>query len=862
MINKKYVSTFVLCMLTLGCSPKGMAGFNLAFLTGDAKDIADISKIISQGQVPPGTYRVDIYLNNEFIAVDDVNFKTVVQKNKSHAGENSQHDNENALSPCFKKSTFLAFNILDNKQSAGNITGDCISLHKLVPESSYNFDFPKLRIDISIPQAMLARNARGYISPEYWDEGVNAALFDYNFNGDNSNNGKSYFLNLTSGLNVGAWRLRNTGNWNYFSGKHNKQQKWQNVGSYLSRAIIPLRGQLVIGDTSSGSDIFDSNSLRGVRFYSVDNMYPDSLQGYAPTVRGSARTDAKVIIRQNGYIVYQTYVSPGPFELNDITPQVTSGDLDVEVQEKDGSIQKFTQPYSTVPLLQREGRLKYEGIAGKFRSGAQNKSSPFYIQGTLLYGLPKGYTVYGGSQFSDKYQSYALGLGMNKGVWGAFSVDAIQANSELYDGSKHQGQSYRFLYAKSLEDFGTTIQLLGYRYSTSGYYTLDDISYSRMSGYAYNSNSEYSDSDDDVTLLGYYNLHNTRRGRFQVNVSQDLNGFGSVYASGTQQSYWNTDSKDKFYQLGYNTTVKNISFNMSFSYNKTRDFSDANKIFSVTLSVPLYSLFGGTSMQRRITDNMYATAGYSNDSQGGSRWNSGLSGALLEDRNLSYSLSQGHSSAAGNDGRISTNWQGTYGSVGVGYNYDSNYHSVNVQAAGGLIVHKYGITAGQNLGDANVLIAAPGADSVKVENATGVRTDWRGYTYLPYATVYRNNRVALDPKSFGDHMDIENNVQNVVPTAGALVIADYKASIGVRSILTLTKNGKPLPFGSVITEKSTGTTGIVGDNGEVYLTGLPVRSELIAKWGSSDYQTCKTTLQLSDSDMKKTIISKSLSCSI
>ncbi|XNM48267.1 fimbria/pilus outer membrane usher protein [Escherichia coli] len=42
-----------------------------------------------------------------------------------------------------------------------------------------------------------------------------------------------------------------------------------------------------------------------------------------------------------------------------------------------------------------------------------------------------------------------------------------------------------------------------------------------------------------------------------------------------------------------------------------------------------------------------------------------------------------------------------------------------------------------------VLVKAPGAKNAKVENQTA-SYDWRGYAVLPYATEYRENRVALD----------------------------------------------------------------------------------------------------------------------
>ncbi|MHC3038385.1 fimbrial protein, partial [Klebsiella pneumoniae] len=167
---------------------------------------------------------------------------------------------------------------------------------------------------------------------------------------------------------------------------------------------------------------------------------------YAPTVRGIARTAAKLTIRQNGYVIYQSYVSPGAFSITDLNPTSSSGDLEVTVDEKDGSQQRYTVPYSTVPLLQREGRFNYDVVAGDFRSGNSQQSSPFFFQGTLIAGLPEGYTAYGGTQLASRYTAVVLGTGRNLGDWGAVSVDLTHARSQLADDSTHQGQSLRFLY--------------------------------------------------------------------------------------------------------------------------------------------------------------------------------------------------------------------------------------------------------------------------------------------------------------------------------------------------------------------------------------------------------------------------------
>jgi outer membrane usher protein FimD/PapC len=96
--------------------------------------------------------------------------------------------------------------------------------------------------------------------------------------------------------------------------------------------------------------------------------------------------------------------------------------------------------------------------------------------------LNDGWTAYGGTQLSDNYRAFNLGVGKNMGVFGAVSADITQANATLPDDSSRQGQSLRFLYSKSLTELGTNIQLVGYRYSTQGYFTLADTAYNRMSG--------------------------------------------------------------------------------------------------------------------------------------------------------------------------------------------------------------------------------------------------------------------------------------------------------------------------------------------------------------------------------------------
>jgi outer membrane usher protein len=246
-------------------------------------------------------------------------------------------------------------------------------------------------------------------------------------------------------------------------------------------------------------------------------------------------------------------------------------------------------------------------------------------------------------------------------------------------------------------------------------------------------------------------------------------------------------------------------------------------------------------------NNAFATYSVNHDNHGSATQNAGISGTLLEGNNLSYSVQQGYGNqGVGSSGNASLSHQGGYGSSNLSYNYSDNGDSqqVNYGISGGIIAHRHGVTFSQPLGETNVLIEAPGANRVRVENATGVKTDWRGYAVVPYANTYRKNRIALDTTSLGDKVDIEDAVVDVVPTKGALVRASFKAHVGIRALLTLLHNNEPIPFGANVSRDDEGTSSIVAEDGQVYLSGLAPKGKLKVQWGEGADQSCSADYQL------------------
>ncbi len=822
-----YLAWFISCQLAAMLGGAGIANaeeyFSPALLEIDnpMQGNADLSIFEKSGNQPPGTYRVDIYLNGTMITTQDVNFNLFTDA----AGTQS-------LQSCLNSEMLKELGVKLALFPKVNATDECVNLSQDIPQASARFDFEQQRLDLSLPQAALNQQARGYVSPEKWDNGISALLMNYNFTGANqeaknsiSQDSDSYYLNLRTGINLADWRLRNYSTW---SRDDDGKDRWKSINTYMQRDIKVLKSQLTLGDSASPSEVFDAVSFRGAQLASDDDMLPDSMKGYSPVVRGIARSNAQVTIRQNGYIIYQSYVAPGPFNISDLYPTSGSGDLQVTIKEADGSEQNLVVPFAAVPVLQREGRLKYSLTSGQYRSSNSDVEKAVFSQGTAIYGMRYGATVYGGVQAATKYQALVAGLGQNLGRIGALSADVTQAWTTQQDTPKTSGQSYRLRYGKSFVETGTNFSLASYRYSTAGFYTLQEALDSYNNGNSYTSDQ--------------------KKNRFELTMSQNLwQKGGAISVSMVKEKYWNNNRSTESVGVGYNNTWSGISYGLNYTYNKngTDGYGSrtlyTDQIFALNVSIPLNKWLPGG----------YATYGMSTSKKGNTTNNLGISGTALADDNLSYNLSQGYGSQGqGSSGSAAADYKGGQGEFNVGYSYDKNQRRLSYGLEGGAIVHENGLTLSQPLSETMVLVKAPGAGNVRVTDNSGVITDGRGYAVVPYATPYRNNQIVLDTQSLPDDVDITMSSTSVIPARGAVVRADFNPRVGQRVLMTLIRsNGEPVPFGAMVTDLSNKSYNgnIVGDGGQVYLTGMSDSGRLSVKWGNAASQTCEVDYRLQKS---------------
>lgn len=782
----------------------------------------DLTIFSTKDAQSPGEYRVEILLNNDYQEIATILF---VEKKDDNNSEKV------TLVPCLSLHRLKRYGLRTNAFPAlKEDTTGCTNI-SIIPDFKTEFNFNKQQLSISIPQAALNNTAQGFIPAEEFDEGINVLFTNYQFNSskDFETENENYGLNLQSGLNIGAWRIRNLGTWNK---SNNDNGKWDSVYLYAQRSIAPLNSTLVVGESSSLSNIFDSVPFTGMQLATDVDMLPDSLRGYAPVVRGIAKTNARVVIKQNGYQIYQAFVAPGAFEITDIYATGGNGDLYITVEESDGTKQNYIVPYASLPLMLREGQLEYEVTSGKYRSYNNNTDETPFTQATISYGAFSNTTFYTGLQAASKYQALAFGIGHNLGILGALSADLTQAWSRMQKEEKTSGQSWRLRYGKNILETGTNITVAGYRYSTKGFNTLNDV-------------LETYNSD-----VGTYSPRSLRN-RTNLTVNQSLgDGLGSLSLSGLFEDYWDNKRRNKSLSIGYNGGWKRINYYLGYNYSRytwKNGQSDHTKeddhLFSLSVSIPLSEWL----------PNAYATYQVNNSNPGSTEQYVSLHGVALERNNLDWNVQQGYSNRDGSSGGIYANYRGSQGSINGNYSYNKYSQLLNYGMSGSVIGHADGITLGQEISDTAALIKAPGLSDVRIENDQTIETDFRGYAIYPYLSPYRRNTLTLDNTTLGEEMELPETSKKSVPTRGAITRISFDGNIGRRAFIQLlTASGNPVPFGATVVQisKLDAPASIVSDGGLVYLSGLKETGELAVQWGKNADQQCKATYNLSNTNEK------------
>ncbi|OCZ19244.1 fimbrial protein, partial [Acinetobacter pittii] len=599
--------------------------------------------------------------------------------------------------------------------------------------------------------------------------------------------------------------------------ENQSKSDYQETSTYLQRAFPKYRGVLTLGDSFTNGEVFDSIGYRGIDFSSDDRMLPNSMLGYAPRIRGNAKTNAKVEVRQQGQLIYQTTVAPGNFEINDLYPTGFGGEIEVSIIEANGQVQKFSVPYASVVQMLRPGVNRYSLTVGQFRD-QDIDLNPWVVQGKYQQGINNYLTGYTGIQATENYAAVLLGAAFATPI-GAVALDVTHSEADFEKQSSQSGQSFRLSYSKLISPTNTNLTLAAYRYSTENFYKLRDALLIR---------------DLEEKGVNTYAAAGHQRSEFQITLNQGLpEGWGNFYVVGSWVDYWNRSESTKQYQIGYSNNYHGLTYGLS-AINRKVEYGSNDAThdteYLMTLSFPINF--------KKNSVNVNVTA--SEDSR-----TVGASG-MVGDR-FSYGASVSHQDYANPTFNANGRYRTNYATVGGSYSIADSYQQAMVSLSGSVVAHSDGILFGPEQGQTMVLVHAPDAAGAKVNNTVGLSVNKAGYAVIPYVTPYRLNDITLDPQEMSSQVELEETSQRIAPFAGAIAKVDFTTKTGYAVYInSKTADGNSLPFGAQVFNQKDEAVGIVAQGSMIYLRTPLAQDSLYVKWGDESNERCSVEYNISN----------------
>lgn len=783
--------------------------FNTDILDAEDRDNIDLARFAEAGYIIPGDYTLGLMVNDHNIKDVDISFFERPQK----IYEENSHP---PVEACVTRQLlpFLGLKPDVEEKVIWWHEGTCADFSEL-PGIDVQGDISAATLKISVPQAWLEYQDANWLPPSRWEDGVTGALVDYNVNSTftRSRSGEqSQNVSGTGvvGANFGPWRLRGDwqSNYNRTAGSQRSTQNsfdWSRIYAY--RSLRDISAKLTIGEDYLISDLFDSWRYTGLSVVSDDRMLPPRLRGYAPEVTGIAKTNAKVIISQQGRVIYQTTVASGPFRIQDLSDSV-NGQLDVKVEEQDGSVQTFQIDTATIPYLTRPGQVRYKASAGRPSTYAHHIEGPAFGQGEVSWGVTNAWSLYGGGIFADHYNAFAIGIGRDLWELGALSADITQSVAQFPNEGTRQGKSWRLSYSKRFDEINSEVTFAGYRFSEKNYMSMGEYLDARYYGGTINHDKEL------YTITANKNFVDTRL---------------SLFLNWSHQTYWDRDASDRYslslssyFDLG---NWKNMSATVSAArseYNGRKD--DAGYL---NISVPFGS--GTISYNGVIANDSYAqTTGWYQRLNNGDSYR--LQAGTRNGRNDSMSTqASAYYMHNGDTADLTTT---------ISWVQDS-YSSAGIALSGGMTASTEGaaLHPGGIRGGTRMMVSTDGVSGVPVEKYE--HTNRYGIAVVPDISSYYRVTTSLDVNNLPDDIETSGSaISEAVLTEGAIGFRRFEVIKGEKIIAVINLNdGSHPPFGASVRNAQNKELGIVSEGGLTWISGINPNETLSVNWGSSS--SCK-----------------------
>lgn len=688
--------------------------------------------------------------------------------------------------------------------------------------SNYNidfkYDFSSQSLYLTIPQKALNNKKNNLASQILWDDGVPALFSSYSYFGKYNNQNKiEHKINFNSGANLGAWRLRSKSYYHHTD----KKQQFKLYSLYAYRQLNTLLATLNVGEFRPTSRMLSTDKLIGFQLISSNLLSGNDLYMNSPIIEEIAESHAEIKVKQQGRIIYETIVPPGPFILNDL-PVIGSNELVLEIKEADGRIRKSTHYFTTMPNQLKKGRYQYNFISGysydRYNQFDNQNNKPIFLLGEFSYGINQKITAYGAIRKMLNHNTFFSGLSLDLGHWGGLASDISYFNYNNL-------LKYQLRYHKRWNNTGTSLNI------SSSYYQ--------------------SIKSDSVSFRK--NQKDKIKNSYTISLFQPIGSFGRFSIGYHQDSF--TERKNDFtINTSLSSSIKKMNYSIKYQYKNEKYYNDNH--FSLNFSIPLISKSHSYHWINNQFNYHSNNKNYINSTT--------IGGSLLEHYRLGYSINYQRDFSNPNVNHhtsVNAQYRGKYQSYSINTTNSPNNTFLRLGVNGAIVIHQSGITLAPNLGNTFAIVNTNGIAGIKTNRSSQATTDNNGNLILPYIMPYRKNTIGLNISSLPEFSNTKTQSKTIVPTLGAVAKINFPLNMGYNVLFI---SNTPIPFAANVMvfddNNNLISSDFVYDHNRIFLSGIKKTGTVQVKWGNTEKQQCFFRYNIKNESKNNSLIKKQVDC--
>lgn len=661
-------------------------------------------------------------------------------------------------------------------------------------------------VEIVVPPEALDEESRR----QYADiSGGFAGLLNYSAFGSHyyydKNNSDNFQATLEMGFNAGDWIVRST---QILTDGSNERFNSDSLYTYAQRTFSDYGVMFQGGEINIANSRFSAPTLYGIQLMPDNTLLPREKSDI--DVTGIARTaQARVEIRQGSQLIYSTLVPAGPFTLTDVPVINGNTDLKVKVVENDGSESTFTV------------------AAASFRGNSVGRPTGFSLSAGRAKELDTRFT-------QPWVVAASNGWSVTRRV--NFYTGMIMADNHYYGFSAN-------IDTVPLQNLRTSLGFLGSidnRSQTDGDKATLDISYALPYNLGVSLGGSYGTPDYREMSELYDDDHDFSPTKYDASVgvtwSHDVLGFFSV--NYYRSEAWDQDFDSRHITTSWSKTFRHFSVNVNWQSDVSHDTNSDGDMVYASISIPLGR---GTSSNTWYRER-----------EGKASYGSRVSGSINNNNSYTVGASRDHDDNTTSwDTSLNSNLRYTNLSLAASGDDRSNYN-YSAYLRGGVVAHSDGVTfSPYAVNDTFAIIALdkPVA-GVEIGTPTGsVWTDTWGRAIAASLSPYQHTSLNLNTQSLPGNIDVNNGKAILKASHGAVAKWQFTTLSQRRILLTIVNSqGKPLPKGTAIVNRTGEYVTTVPEDGMIFLNDISADQTLYAK---PNQGKCRLNFILPEADPEK-----------